>query len=102
MLTEYYRSKTNVAVKIVIHQHKIVIQKQMDGPLYFAEVKCNGSLYFAEDRFSDSCQVQIQMRLEVAAVAVAAYIRRLRAELAATKRDNDEFVAEAARDTPSQ
>ena len=32
----------------------------------------------------------------------AAYIRRLRAELAAAKRDNDEFVAEAVRDTPSQ
>ena len=34
--------------------------------------------------------------------ATAAYIRRLRAELAAAKRDNDEFVAEAVRDTPSQ
>ena len=49
------------------------------------------------------------MRLEVgsvaavaAAVAVAAYIRRLRAELAAAKRDNDEIVAAAARDTRSQ
>jgi len=39
----------------------------------------------------------------VAAVAAtAAYIRRLRAELAAAKRDNDEFAAEAVRDTPSQ
>ena len=49
------------------------------------------------------------MRLEVeavaavaAAVATAAYIRRLRAELAVAKRDNDEFVAAAVRDTLSQ
>ena len=48
MFTEYYRSKTNIAVKIVIQQHKIVVQQQMDGSLYFAKVKCNSSLYFAE------------------------------------------------------
>ena len=46
------------------------------------------------------------MRLEVGAVAavaagvaVAAYIRRLRAELAAARRDNDVFVAAAVRGT---
>ena len=39
----------------------------------------------------------------VAAVAAtAAYIRRLRVELAAAKRDNDEFVAEVVRGTPSR
>ena len=65
VFTEYYRSKTNIAVKIVIQQHKIVIQKQMDGSLYFAEVKCNGSLYFAEDKCSDSCQVRMSPRLQV-------------------------------------
>ena len=47
--------------------------------------------------------------LEVAAVAAvavvaatAAYTRRLRAELAAAKRDNDEFVAAAPRDKLEQ
>ena len=42
----------------------------------------------------------------MAAVAVvaatAAYTRRLRAELAAVKRDNDEFVAAALRDKLAQ
>ena len=49
------------------------------------------------------------MRLEVgavaavaAAVATAAYTRRLRAELAAAKRDNGEFAAAAVRDTLSR
>ena len=42
------------------------------------------------------------MAAVAAVAATAAYIRRLRAELAATKRDNDEFVADAVRDTPSQ
>ena len=37
-----------------------------------------------------------------AVAATAAYIRRLRAELAAAKRDNDKFVAAAVRDTRSR
>ena len=42
------------------------------------------------------------MAAVAAVAATAAYIRRLRAELAAAKRDNDEFVAAAVRGTLSQ
>ena len=50
---------------------------------------------------SPQCALRLQQWRQSVA-ATAAYIRRLRAELAAAKRDNDEFVAEAVRDTPSQ
>ena len=42
------------------------------------------------------------MAAVAAAVATAAYTRRLRAELAAAKRDNGEFAAAAVRDTLSR
>ena len=42
------------------------------------------------------------MAAVAAVAATAAYIRRLRAELAAAKRDNDEFVAAALRDKLEQ
>ena len=42
------------------------------------------------------------MAAVVAVAATAAYIRRLRAELAAAKRDNAEFVAAALRDKLEQ
>jgi hypothetical protein len=78
---------------------RYTIYKLDDGVLLHLDR--NFSTHFSTHPWIHGSAVATSISIPAVA-ATAAYIRRLRAELAAAKRDNDKFVAAAVRDTRSR
>ena len=81
------------------HRPLYTIHKLDDGVLLHLDR--NFSTHFSTHSWIHGSAVATSISIPAVA-ATAAYIRRLRAELAAAKRDNDKFVAAAVRDTRSR